>query len=145
MLKDVKNKKIVLDTNFLLIPAQFRVDIFAELERICDFNYEVCVLEETVKELEGLASDKSCRLKDRNAAKLGIQLIKAMDVSVVRQQRKVFKSADKAILDFATAMSKAGDKPVILATQDRELRDKLAAKGVAVIVLRQKQYLMFYS
>ena len=69
-------------------------------------------------------------------------------VKPVKSERKVFKSADKAILDFATATTRANgksDKSAVVATQDKELRDKLAAKGIAVIVLRQKQYLVLYS
>ncbi|MBW2991754.1 hypothetical protein KY345_00870 [Candidatus Woesearchaeota archaeon] len=30
-------RKIILDTNFLLIPGQFKIDIFSEIRRICDF------------------------------------------------------------------------------------------------------------
>lgn len=143
-------KKIVLlDTNFLLIPAQFRVDIFAELQRLCDFNYELAVLAAVVDELGGLASDNKVSAKDRRAAKLGLQLIKAKGVKIVGVDkgasstsaligdRKVFKSTDKAILDFAAQ----GKGSVVVATQDRLLREKLKSAGVAVIVLREKQYL----
>lgn len=134
------NRKIVLlDTNFLLIPAQFRVDIFAELRRLCDFNYKLAVLAATVAELDGIASDKTASAKDRRAAKLGLKLLKAKGVSAVGADRKVFKSTDKAILDFAIQ----GKGGVVVATQDRLLREKLKSAGVAVIVLREKQYLKF--
>ncbi len=139
MLKGIK--KIVLDTNFLLIPGQFGIDIFSELDRICNFNYDMCVLPEIVEELESLAGSKSCSANDRRAAGLGLQLLKAKGVKVVNAKRKVFKSADKAILELASA--NGGD--AVVATQDRDLRDKLAAKGVAVIMLRQKRYLKFYQ
>ena len=135
------DKKIVLlDTNFLLIPAQFKVDVFAELQRLCDFSYEVAVLAATVAELNGIVNDKNASAKDRRAAKLGLQLIKAKGVSVIRTERKVFKSTDKAILDFAAQ----GRGSVVVATQDRLLREKLKSAGVAVIVLREKQYLKFF-
>ena len=134
----VRDKKIVLlDTNFLLIPAQFKVDIFAELRRLCDFSYEVAVLAATVAELNGIVNDKNASANDRRAAKLGLQLIKAKGVSVIGAERKVFKSTDKAILGFAAQ----GKGSVVVATQDRLLREKLKSAGVAVIVMRQKQYL----
>lgn len=134
---------VVLDTNFLLVPGQFGVDTFAELDRICDFNYEICVLPATVAELNKFVNDKNCSAKDRRAARLALQLIKAKGVLTVKPERKVFKSADKAILDFATAGKNLAK--VVVATQDKALRDKLKAKGVSVVVLRQKQYLMLYS
>ncbi len=134
------NRKIVLlDTNFLLIPAQFKVDVFAELQRLCDFSYEVVVLDSTVDELNGIMGSKAASEKDRRAAKLGLQLIKAKGVNVIKSDRKVFKSTDKAILDFAAQ----GKGSVVVATLDRLLREKLKSAGVAVIVLREGQYLKF--
>lgn len=135
-----KKKTVLLDTNFLLIPAQFRVDVFAELRRLCDFSCEVAVLAATVAELNGIVNGKEASAKDRAAAKLGLQLIKAKGVTVIRTERKVFKSTDKAILDFAVQ----GRGSVVVATQDRLLREKLKSAGVAVIVMRQKQYLKFF-
>ena len=48
----LKNKTILLDTNFLMLSAQFNVDIFSEIERICNFNYKLYVLDKTVDELK---------------------------------------------------------------------------------------------
>ncbi len=134
------NRKIVLlDTNFLLIPSQYKVDIFAEVRRLCDFSYELAVLDATVDELSGIMGNKDMSEKDRRAAKLGLQLLKAKAVNVIKPDRKVFKSTDKAILDFAVQ----GKGSVVVATQDRLLREKLRSGGVAVIVLREGQYLKF--
>ena len=44
-------EKILLDTNFLLIPSQFKVDIFSEIKRICNFSYKLYVLDKSVGEL----------------------------------------------------------------------------------------------
>ncbi|MBI3037403.1 nucleotide-binding protein [Candidatus Woesearchaeota archaeon] len=134
----ILRKTVLLDTNFLLIPGQFGVDIFAGLYGICSFQYEVCVLDATLAELDGIASDKKASAKNRRAAGLGLQLLKAKAVKVIKVERKVFKSTDKAILDFAAANRDS----VVVATQDKELREKLRAKGVSVVVLRQRQYLV---
>ena len=135
---------VLLDTNFLLIPGQFGVDIFSELQRICDFPYEVAVLEATVNELRGIMDNKTASAKDRRAARLGLQLINAKNVRVIKVERKVFKTTDKAILEFAVAGNSSEQKSVFVATQDKNLREKLRAKGVGVIILRQKQNLEFY-
>ncbi len=133
---------VLLDTNFLLIPGQFGVDVFSELVRICDFPFEPAVLAETLSELERLADGKAAAAFDRRAAKLGIRLIKARGVRVIGTDRKVFKSADKAILGFAEEGNKGSSKPVIVATQDRVLKGKLASRGVRLVVLRQRQRLV---
>ena len=124
------SKRIVLDTNFLLIPAQFGVDIFAEVERICDFPFKVYIIETTLKELENIM-EKSAG-KARQAAKLALELVKAKDINIISSD---VGYVDRAILNIV-------DENTIVATQDSELRDKLKKKGVRLITLRQKKYLI---
>lgn len=128
--------KIILDTNFLLIPAQFKVDIFSEIRRICGFSYELAAVPETVAELEGIISSKKSSGKDKKAARLALKLLKAFKVKVLKN-RKLYKRADEAILAIA-------DKNSCVATQDRELRRRLREKAASLIILRQKQYLKFF-
>ena len=45
-------KAIVLDTNFLVYCVKFRIDLFSEIQRICNFKYKICILDSTIKELE---------------------------------------------------------------------------------------------
>ena len=125
--------KIILDTNFLLIPAQFKVDIFSEIKRICNFNYELVVVPETISELKHIIDGKRNSAKDRKAAKLAVQFLRKYEVKTPKDYRKVFKRADEAILDIA-------DRNSLVATQDRELKRKLQTK-CGLIILRQKQYL----
>ena len=128
--------KIILDTNFLLIPGQFRVDIFSELFRICDFRYELCVLDRTVSELKGIiASGKG---KDKAAARLALQLIKAKKASILSSKTAMFKSVDEIILDLAAAK---GRESLIVATQDKFLKSRLRKLHTKLVVLRQKKYL----
>ena len=44
-------KQVVLDTNFLLIPYTLKVDIFSEIKEIMDLPYEICLLDESLNEL----------------------------------------------------------------------------------------------
>src|SRR3989338_6523600 len=112
--------KIILDTNFLLIPAQFKVDIFSEIRRICDFSYEIAVVQETVAELKGIASSKMSSGKNKKASKLALKLLRAFKVKILNN-RKLYKRADEAILAIA-------DKNSCVATQDRELKRRLHEK-----------------
>ena len=123
-------KKIILDTNMLLVPFQFKVDIFKEIDRIIDEKYEIFVVDKTLEELEKLI--KGNKEKDKKAAKLAKQLIKKNKVKIINTQGK---NVDEIII-------KIKDKDTIVATQDKELRKKL--KG-DVIVLRQKKYLKCFT
>ncbi len=124
-------KKILLDANFLMMPAQFKVDIFSEIERLCGFPYELVVPEVVVKELEKIKAGQ----KGSAAARLALQLLEAKSVKVVRSKNKTLKNADKIILDTANK------EEYIVATQDKALKRLLKQKKVPLIVLRQKSHL----
>lgn len=128
-------RKIIVDTNFWLIPAQFRVDIFSEIERICHFNYGIFMLDETLDELKNIMKKGSG--KDKKAAKLAMSLIKIKEPGIIkRPSRRPYKDVDTLILENA-------DKDTIVATVDLELKDELLRRGIQVIILRKKSYLMF--
>ncbi|MBS3119430.1 nucleotide-binding protein [Candidatus Woesearchaeota archaeon] len=126
--------RIILDTNFLLIPGSLKVDIFSEIDRICDFSYELHVLKESEDELERIMSRQ--KGKHREAARLAKQLIKAKHLKTLALNQKAgpSKGADQLLLESAA-------RDTIIATQDKALRQSILRKGFRVIMLRQKKYL----
>ena len=120
--------KILLDTNFLLIPAQFNVDIFAEIDRTVHEKYEIYVLDKTVDELKKLSNDPKQSLKNRRAARLGLQLLKAKKV-------KILKKKGDSVDDVLAKI-----KGYTIATQDAALKRRIKGKK---IVLRAKKKLVF--
>ncbi|HLD88676.1 MAG TPA: hypothetical protein VI894_00570 [Candidatus Nanoarchaeia archaeon] len=128
-------KKIIIDTNFLMIPAQFKVDIFSEIRRICDFPYELHVLDKTIDELETIRVKSSrASLKDKKAAGLALKLIETKDINVMPTETYKI-DVDSIILDMADP------KNWIVATQDAELKKRLRLKKVKTITLRKRQKL----
>ncbi|MFH1053993.1 MAG: hypothetical protein V1740_06260 [Candidatus Woesearchaeota archaeon] len=122
-------QKILLDTNFLMIPFQFNVDIFSELKRICDFKYDLYILDRSVDELNtlmGRDNSKTSRL-----AKMALQLKKDKDIKMIKTIEK--KHTDDLILD---------KKGFIVATRDMNLIRKLKENSIGYITLRQKKYLI---
>jgi len=113
-------KTILLDTNFIVSALKNKIDLFKELDRIIDENYEIRIIDKTVKELE--------KLKDN----LAIQIIEKI---------KKIKSTE----DVDTEIIKNSDKNTIVATLDRELKQKLKNKGVKTITIRQKKYFKLES
>jgi len=126
------NKKIIIDTNFLLIPGQFKIDIFSEIERIADFNYKLFIIDKTIDELKNIIKNEQSR-RQRESAKLGLELIKKKDLKTIRTTAE--KSVDDLILDIA-------NKGTIVATQDKELKKRLREKGISIITMRAKKYLV---
>ena len=82
-------------------------------------------------ELEGLTAKGSG--KDKAAAKLGLSLLKAKNVSVLKTEKHL--NTDKMIVETA----KSPD--FVVATQDQDLKRALKENNVQIIVLRQKKHL----
>ena len=119
----------MLDTNFLMIPLKFRVDIFSEFDRICHFNYKLYIYEQSINELKKIIKEQSG--KDKKAAQFALKLIKLKNINVIESKPQY---VDSLILNNLS-------NDVIIATQDVALKKELLKKGASVIILRQKKYL----
>ncbi len=116
--------KIILDTNFTMVPFQFKVDIFEELKRLLNEPYKVFILDQTLKELEGKKLEKAVK-----------GLLERYDVGLIKTEQKA--SVDELLVNLADR------EKFIVATQDKALKDRLKKKGIKIITLRQKMYLAF--
>ena len=125
-------KHVLIDTNFLLIPAQFRVDIFSEIDRILVLPYELCIVDTTVDELEKIRNSDASG-KDKAAAGLALKLLASKKVHHLKTEKNL--NTDELIVELAK------QPDFIVATQDMALKRILKHNGVQMIVLRQKKYL----
>lgn len=132
-----KARKVILDTNFLLIPAQFGLDIFQDIERICDFRPEILVFDKSMDEIDNII--KKQKGKAREAAKIALNLVKIQQnnkkINIIPAKTGYI---DREILDFTQKEPKTA-----IATQDLALRKKLREKGIKTIIMRQKSHLEF--
>ena len=122
-------KKVVLDTNFLLIPAQFRVDIFEELTKLLDDSYELTTLKGCLGELRKIQEEQ--KGKNKANAKLTLDLLETKELNIIDHDPG---HIDDIIVERA-------DKDTIVCTQDKDLKRRLKEKGIKIITLRQKKYL----
>lgn len=123
--------KIIIDTNFLFIPSQFRIDIFEQLAKLVNQKFEPILLSTTLEELQTMAEKSSPSIR-RQAS---LALVLATKCRQIKVERKTGETNDDVILKTAIEWH----SPV--ATNDRELREKLRAKNIAVIFLRGKNRL----
>ena len=115
--------KVILDTDFLLTSLSFGVDLISEIDRICDFPYEICIIDKTVDEL-----------KNKKLGKLALQIIKGFNIIETKKDKDV----DELIF-------KLEKDNIIVATQDKELKKKLKREKIPVITIRQKKYLIIQN
>jgi hypothetical protein len=114
-----------------MICFQFRVDIFTELDRVCNFDFKLFVLDKTIEELEKIVGEQ--KGKNKEAAKIALKLIAIKKINIIKTKSN--RKTDDVIRDIA-----AKDN-YIVATQDKDLKRRLINQGASVIVLRQKKVL----
>ncbi|RLI88804.1 MAG: ribonuclease VapC [Candidatus Altiarchaeales archaeon] len=127
--------KILLDTNFLMIPYTENIEIFQEIERLIPEKYELFTLTGVVEELKKIEKGKRAKGKDKIASRIALQLIEKKNIKVIESQGRV----DKFIIDFA----QRNKKDVIICTNDKRLREKLKKLNVSTICMRGRNRLEF--
>jgi rRNA-processing protein FCF1 len=125
-------KKIILDTNFLLIPGQFKVDIIFEIGNLMDAKYDLYVIDQTIDELKKIVEEAPAKYKA--AARIGLMLVKNHKIAKIKAKKG---HVDDLIVEEAAK----NPKDTVVATQDQGLKAKLRKKGIKTIVLRQRRYL----
>ena len=112
-------KSIILDTNFLVYVLEFKIDLFAELDRVIPSGYKAKILDRTINELEKLAVKNVY-------AKIALGLLDKFEV---------IKTSGDNVDDMLVEMQ---GNNVIIGTQDRELKNRLECSK---LIIRQKKYL----
>ncbi|CAD5243460.1 PIN domain-containing protein [Thermococcus camini] len=123
---------VIPDTNFLLVPGQFGVDIIGELNRVLDVKFRIAVPNVVLQELEVI--ERKSRGKDLLAIRMAKKLAERFEV--VEIGRFGEKPIDDQIFDFAVK-----NEHVIVCTNDKGLKRRLREKGVPVVYLRSKKIL----
>ena len=119
-----------MDSNFLFIPFQFRVDIFEELSRLLG-GYEPIVLSTTIKELKGLVRSGSEKVGRLASSALSL----TNKCRIMEVERRLGETYDDVIVRVAKEIGCA------VATNDHELRKRLRREGITTIFLRERSHL----
>jgi rRNA-processing protein FCF1 len=122
--------RVILDSNFLMIPIQFHIDIFRELDELLNQKVETVIPSPVYEEIQRIACGKSKLAKE---AKLALKIAEKSEVLEVKLGPG--ESTDDLIARLAREWG------CLVATNDRELRRKLRGLTVPVIYLRQKSRL----
>ena len=123
--------QIILDSNFLLVPAQLKIDVFEGLMNLLNRNYESIVLSTTIDELRSLMTKGSPKL--RKQAEMALKLAEKCDLINVDRRRG--ETNDDVIIRVAKQMK------CLVATNDSELKKRLRNISAPVVYVRQKSRL----
>ncbi len=122
---------VVLDTNFLLIPIRFGVDVRAELGRVVEASFVLTVTPAVIEELRRLEN----KVKAAEAKDIRFALDFASRMKVIDDILAEGEEVDDQLLRLAV------ERGYIVATTDAGLRRRLREKGLSVVFLRQGRHL----
>ncbi len=119
-----------MDSNFLMIPYQFNLDVFQEIEYLLQKKVDFVVPSAVKSELTGISARGG-----EGAAEASLALQLASRCRVVEVALDPGESVDDAIVK---ASQKLG---AVVATTDIELRKRLRNVKVPVVYMREKSKL----
>ena len=121
------SRPVVLDTNFLLVPFQFKIDILRELDFLVDVSHHYVISSRTVRELEAIGKAVG---KNGMAGRLALKMLEAnkSKITIVESQQEV----DDWIVEYSKA------NRAIVCTNDSFLRKRLKEADVKVAAMKSK-------
>jgi len=123
--------KVIADSNALFVPLQFKIDIFNELTRVLNRNFDLVLLSPVKRELETLAEKSSPKTRKNAVFALTI----AEKCKYVKVPEKPKELTDDAIVRIAMQWK----APVF--TSDKLLKKRLRDISLPVIYVREKSRL----
>lgn len=124
--------RVIADTNFLMLPAQRRIDIVEGMEQLLNRKVEIVVPQPVLDEL--LRLKRSGRPVVSRHASVALEVVERSAIDETRMLTG--ESVDDLIVRLAC------EKKYPVATNDVELRRRLRNINVAVIYLRQLSHLV---
>ena len=115
-------KNVVLDTNALMLPYQFGINVEKELSRLLGIC-RIIVPKSIVEEMERITERGG---SDGRAAQLGLSIVKKKNYRVVETEAR----GDDAVLEAALKMD------AVVVTNDKELKSRAAELGLPVVYMR---------
>ncbi len=136
------NHIIFLDANFLLIPVQFKVDIYSELDRIVPRPMKLVIISAILDELKLKQEKNKDQTRLRREINLAFQLLNRISYEKRQVPRLNMELVDDIVLHSAVQEQQENPNDLIyLATNDKELKHKAHENSIPVIFLRQKKVL----
>jgi rRNA-processing protein FCF1 len=120
-------KRVILDTNAILMLFEFSIDLESELTRLLG-KYKIIVPKPIYNELIFLSQEG--KGQKRVNAKASLDLVKKYEIIDIDA-----KDADESVLILAKKTNG------VVVTNDRELKKRLKKNSISIIYLRGKQKL----
>ncbi len=118
-------KTIILDTDFIINAVKNKIHLESSLKEISPEKCNIAIIDKTLDEL-----------KNKPYENLSKQLVANFEIINTKKD----KTVDELILESCKE-----NKGIIVATQDRKLKEKLKKGCIPIITIRQQKYLVLYG
>jgi len=115
--------KILLDTNFVLTCVRQGIDFISLADEIFDVKIEWLVADEVIEELRMLSMRKESKGKEKEAAKLGLELLERLDAERIRLKNP---NVDDGIVAYSQ------NHDVVVASLDKGLKKRIKGKIMTI-------------
>jgi len=135
---------VVIDSNFILLPYQFKVDYFSQIRFMLEGPLRFIIFQQILNELESKKNREPKSINFSRFLKSGLLYLESnkskYDISILKDIKKENENTDDFLLRKLIDLKNQGIS-VYLATNDSELRKRVKMQHINTIFLRQKKYL----
>jgi rRNA-processing protein FCF1 len=135
---------IIIDSNFILLPFQFKIDYLNEIRMKLEGNLKFIIYKQILDELEAKRKRESKSTKFIRLLDSGLSYLenkkREYEISFLEDIKNKSETTDEFLLKKSLELKVQGYS-TFLATNDSELRKKARIAYVNTIFLRQRKFL----
>lgn len=135
---------MIIDSNFILLPFQFKIDYFLEIRQIIEGKLKFVIFQQILNELKAKKRKQQKATKFNRFLQSGLLYLERSNekyqIEILEEIKNEYETTDDFLLKKAVVLKREGSN-VYLATNDSELRKKAHSQKINIIFLRQKKYL----
>ena len=135
---------IILDSNFILLPLQFKIDYLKEIREGMVGDIAFIVYQQIIDELKAKENRFPNKIRFKKNLDMGLTYLnhnKSLYNIIFDEARKNESETTDDFLIRKSISLKSEESRVYLATNDKELRKRASNAKIFTILMRQKKYI----
>ena len=124
-----------MDANFILLPITKNIDIYEDIDFILEEPCELVVFSPVIDELKNKINLYRNKTKLVRDVKLALALLQEKRIKIIPELKPAGMYVDDYLVEKAIEFSNKSKK-ILVATNDKELRNKLRKHSIRSIYLR---------
>lgn len=139
-----KKSIIVIDSNFILLPFQFKIDYFNEIRFIIEGEIRFIIYQQIFDELEAKRKKQQKTAKFINFLESGLIYLEKnkerYNIEILEEIKNENETTDDFLIRMLKDLKKENQN-IYIATNDSDLRRKAKMIKINSIFMRQKKYI----